>query len=152
MPRGKKSAASAQITPLLPGAGRLAPPSELSQVEARIWRDVLDALPGHFVGPGGDSQVLRRVAAEGALAEDMERRIRELLTAGTPEAQKELAALTVTHTTLSKSLASLLGSLRATPKSRMTPRDAGRGLEPTYRAATSRPWDIKADGGEDPLQ
>ena len=75
-----------------------------------------------------------------------------LLTAGTPEAQKELAALTVTHTTLSKSLAFLLGALRATPKSRMTPRDAGRGLEPTYRAATSRPWDIKADGGEDPLQ
>ena len=34
----------------------------------------------------------------------------------------------------------------------MTPRDAGRGLEPTYRPATSRPWDIRADGGEDPLQ
>ena len=97
---------------LLPGAGRLAPPSELSPVEARIWQDVLDALPGHFVGPGGDSQVLRRVAAEGALAEDMERRLRELLTAGTPEAQKELAALTVTHTALSKSLAFLLGALR----------------------------------------
>ena len=85
--------------------------------------------------------MLRRVAAEGALPEDMERRIRELLTAGKPEAQKELAALTVTHTGLSKSLRPL-PYYRGPAGDPEEPDDAPRcrpGLEPTYRPATSRP-------------
>jgi hypothetical protein len=149
MPR--KSAASAEITALLPGAGRLEPPSDLAPAEARAWRDIADALPGHWIDPGGGQAILRRVVAQVALAEHVEGRIRELLAGGVPEA-KELASLTLTHSTLAKSIALLLGVLRATPKSRLTPRDASQALTPSRRSPATRPWEVRATVKDDPVQ
>jgi hypothetical protein len=142
MPRGRKSAESVAITPMLPGAGRPEPPGELSECEARIFRDVVDSLPAHWVDLAG-RLILQRVASEAALAEHVEGRIRELLSDDAADA-KQIAALTLTHTTLAKSIAFLLGQLRATPKTRMLPRDATAGLAPTRREPGSRPWEITA--------
>ena len=61
MPRGRKSAASVEVTPMLPGSGRPEPPASLSPVEARCWRDVIDALPGFWVDIAGQL-ILRRLA------------------------------------------------------------------------------------------
>ena len=54
MPRGRKSAASVEVTPMLPGSGRPEPPASLSPVEARAWRDVIDALPGFWIDSAGE--------------------------------------------------------------------------------------------------
>jgi hypothetical protein len=104
---------------------------------------VVDALPGHWIDPGGGQLILRRLACQSALAEQVEERIRELLSADIAD-NKELAALTVTHTTLAKSVAYLLGQLRASPKSRMMPRDTAARLAPSDRQPGSRPWEIRA--------
>jgi hypothetical protein len=57
MPRGRKSAA----------AGRS------GRAEQRIWREVVDALPGHWFDSAGHL-VLRRLAAQAALSERQEAR------------------------------------------------------------------------------
>ena len=49
MPR--RSAASLEISPVVPGQGRAEPPPELDAVEARIWNEVIDALPDRWVDP-----------------------------------------------------------------------------------------------------
>jgi hypothetical protein len=145
MPRGRKSAESmavAEFTPMLPGAGRPEPPAELAPGEAKVWRDIVDSLPGHWVDLAGQ-QILRRLACQSALAEQVEGRIRELLSDDAADS-KQLAALTVTHTTLAKSIAFLLSQLRATPKSRMQPRDTAARLAPSHREPRTRPWEIRA--------
>jgi hypothetical protein len=141
--RGRKAAAAVEITPMMPGAGRPEPPVALGEAEARVWRDIVDALPGHWIDPGGGQQILLRLACQSALAEQVEQQIRDLL-CDDPVDSKQLAALTVTHTTLAKSIAYLLAQLRATPKSRMQPRDTAARLEPSHREPRTRPWEIRA--------
>jgi hypothetical protein len=51
------------------------------------------------------------------------------------------AGLIIAHGAVAKTVAHLLGQLRATPRSRMVSRAAGPRLE---AAPESRPWEIKA--------
>jgi hypothetical protein len=80
MPR--HSDADLSIVPMLPGKGRPQPPKALDQTEARAWNDVIDALPGHWVDAAAQI-VLRRVAAQVAIAERIEARLRDLAMMGT---------------------------------------------------------------------
>ena len=91
MPR--RSDADLSIVPMLPGKGRPEPPKALDQIEARAWNDVIDALPGHWIDAAAQI-VLRRVAAQVAIAERVEARLRDLALMGDdPEAlEAETAA------------------------------------------------------------
>jgi DNA-directed RNA polymerase specialized sigma24 family protein len=137
MPR--KSAASLGVIPVLPGRGRPEPPADLDPLEQRIWREVVDALPGHWLDTAGQI-ILRRLVAQAAVSERQEDRLRLLRLQG-QDYTEAAAELVIAHGTVAKTLAHLLGQLRATPRSRMVSRAAGSRLE---QAPDSRPWEIKA--------
>jgi phage terminase small subunit len=69
--RGRKSSASLSILPAVPGQGRPKPPAGLDSLEKRIWRNVVDALPAHWLDPAGQIN-LRRLVAQAAIAERRE--------------------------------------------------------------------------------
>jgi hypothetical protein len=144
MPRGKKSAASMEVTPMLPGSGRPEPPASLSPVEAQCWNDVVDSLPGFWIDTAGQL-ILRRLAIQTAFVEHLEQQIRDLLQDGAADDAK-LVALTGIHIQVSKSVTYLLTQLRATPKARILPRD--QRMEPSRREPESRPWEIRAETGD----
>jgi hypothetical protein len=137
--RGRKSSASLSVVPVVPGQGRPKPPTGLDSLEKRIWRNVVDALPAHWLDPAGQI-ILRRLVAQAAIAERGEARLRQLRADNKDdgEAATELAAL---HGVSAKTVAYLLTQLRATPRSRVVSRAAGPQLE---QAPKSRPWEIKA--------
>jgi hypothetical protein len=139
MPRGRKSAASLSVVPVVPGQGRPEPPAELDSLEQRIWRDVVAALPAHWVDLAGQL-VLRRLVAQAAISERREARLRRLR-AQEKDDDENAAALAAMHGVSSKTVAYLLGQLRATPRSRIVSRAAGSQLE---QAPKFRPWEIKA--------
>ena len=139
MPRGRKSAASLSVVPLVPGQARPEPPANLDALERQIWRDVVDALPGHWLDLAGQL-VLRRLVAQAAISERREARLRQLR-AQDQDGGEDADALAALHGVSSKTVAYLLGQLRATPRSRMVARAAGPQFEQTPR---SRPWEIKA--------
>jgi len=139
MPRGRKSAASLSVVPVLPGRGRPEPPADLDPLEQRIWREVVDALPGHWLDTAGQV-ILRRLVAQAAVSERQELRLRQLR-AQQQDDGEEAGALAAQHGVVAKNVAYLLSQLRATPRSRVVPRAAGSRLE---QAPDSRPWEIKA--------
>jgi hypothetical protein len=139
MPR--RSETDLSIVPILPGKGRPEPPKALDQIEARAWNDVIDALPGHWVDPAGQI-VLRRVAAQVAIAERVEARLRDLSLMGDdPEALEAERALAVMHRETTKSVIHGLTALRSTPRSRMAAREGRAKFE---RGSAFRPWEIVA--------
>ena len=137
MPR--RSAASLGVVPVLPGRGRPEPPEDLDELEQRIWREVVDALPGHWLDTAGQV-ILRRLVAQAAVSERQEHRLRQLR-AQQQDDGEEAGALAAQHGVVAKNVAYLLSQLRATPRSRVVPRAAGSRLE---QAPDSRPWEIKA--------
>jgi hypothetical protein len=137
MPR--KSASGLAVVPVLPGRGRPEPPAELDLPEQQVWREVVDALPGHWLDTAGQL-ILRRLAAQAATAARQEVRLRQLRAEGRDNTD-EAAELVIAHGAVAKMIAYLLGQLRATPRSRMVPRAAGSRLE---GVPESRPWEIKA--------
>jgi hypothetical protein len=137
MPR--KAAAELAIVPRVPGQGRPEPPADLDVLEQRIWREVIDALPGHWLDRAGQL-VLRRLVAQAAVAERQEVQLRQLR-AQEQDGGEEAATLAAQHGVLAKNVAYLLTQLRATPRSQLRSRAAGSRLE---QAPDSRPWEIKA--------
>ena len=75
MPRGRKSAASLSVVPIVPGQGRPEPPASLDALEQQIWRS--DALPAHWLDPAGQL-ILRRLVAQAAISERRAARLRQL--------------------------------------------------------------------------
>src|SRR6516165_8079159 len=137
MPR--KSSASLAVVPRVPGRGRPEPPADLDLVEQRIWREVVDALPGHWLDSAGQL-VLRRLVAQAAVSERQEVRLRQLR-AQEQDGGEEAATLAAQHGVLAKNVAYLLSQLRATPRSQLRSRAAGSQME---QAPDSRPWEIRA--------
>ena len=139
MPRGRKSAASPSVVPLVPGQGRPEPPASLDPLEKQIWRDVVDALPAHWLDLAGQI-ILRRLVAQAAISERREARLR-LMRAREEDGGEDADALAALHGVSAKTVAYLLGQLRATPRSRIVSRAAGPEVE---HAPKFRPWEIKA--------
>jgi hypothetical protein len=108
-------------------------------IERRIWRDVVDALPAGWLDPAAQL-ILRRLVAQCAIAERREQRMREIRALERAD-DEALDALAGQHSYTAKAVAYLLGQLRASPRSRVTSRDAGSAAKP---APTMRPWDIRA--------
>lgn len=139
MPRGRKSGASLSVVPLVPGQGRPEPPASLDSLEKHIWRDVVDALPAHWLD-FASQLILRRLVAQAAISERREARLRQLR-AQDQDGGEDADALAALHGVSAKTVAYLLGQLRATPRSRIVPRAAGPQFE---QAPKLRPWEIKA--------
>ena len=137
MPR--RAAAALSVIPRVPGRGRPPPPSDLDPLEQRIWGEVLDALPDHWVDSAG-CLILRRLAAQSAVCERQEARLREFR-AQLADDSKETAELASQHGVLAKNVAYFLDQLRATPKSRLRPPVAGSKVE--RHASDWRPWEIR---------
>ena len=130
------------IVPLVPGKGRPEPPKALDQVEARAWNDVVDALPGQWADPAGQL-LLRRVAAQAAIAERLEDRLRRMgEMADTPETLEAEKVMATMHRDATKTMIAGLDALRATPKARMAARESRSRFEGA--ALRSLPWDITA--------
>ena len=138
--RGRKSPAALRVLPFVPGqGGRPPPPPELDAVEARIWRAIVDALPAFWIDPAGE-QVLRSIAALGAMQERREARLRALRASG-QDIGKEVDELAAAHRVATKVLADLLCELRATPRSRFTARASAPAIADTPRL---KPWEIRS--------
>jgi hypothetical protein len=152
MPR--RSAADVSIVPLVPGKGRPEPPKALDPIEARAWHDVVDALPGHWLDPAGQA-ILSQTATQIALGERLALRLRQMREAGADDEESlEIEAqLAKEHQAVLRATVIGLTSLRATPKSRFSSRDAKPRIE--RNAGAARPWEIigrkvEVDGGSDP--
>jgi hypothetical protein len=110
-------------------------------MERQIWRDVIAALPDHWIDSAAQV-VLRRLVTQAAIAERHEQRLRELR-AQDQDDTEDAAELVVAHSIVAKTVAHLLRELRATPRARTAARAAGPQLD---QAPKSRPWEIKARG------
>jgi hypothetical protein len=139
MARGRKSEASISVVPLVPGAGRPNPPRHLDPIEKRVWRNVVDALPAHWLDSAGQL-VLRRLVAQAAIAERREVQLRQLRADNQDDTHKA-TELATAHGVSAKIVAHLLTQLRATPRSRVVSRAAGPQVE---QAPRTKPWDVKA--------
>jgi hypothetical protein len=126
------------VIPLVPGQGRPEPPASLDDLEKQIWCDVVDALPAHWLDLAGQL-ILRRLVAQAAIAERRETRLR-LMRAQDRDGGEDADALAASHGVSAKTVAYLLGQLRATPRSRIVSRAAGPQVE---QAPKSRPWEVK---------
>ena len=136
--RGRKPAAL-QVLPFVPGrGGRPPPPAELDAFEARIWNEVVGALPAFWIDPAGE-QVLRSIAALGAIQQRREERLCALR-AVDQDSGKEVDKLAAAHRVGAKVLADLLCELRATPRARFTARASAPAVADTPKV---RPWEIR---------
>jgi hypothetical protein len=124
------------------GPPRLEPPEALDAAEARIWRSVVDAAPGGFLD--SDAQlILRQVVCQIAVADRHAERLRAL--AAQPEDRIEAELVLVeAHRKAMAAVITGMTTLRATPRSRIRPRDAGRTLERLPAAGATRPWETRA--------
>jgi hypothetical protein len=136
---GRKSEASLTVVPVIPGTGRPSPPRGLDQQERRIWKSVVASLPAHWIDPAGQL-ILRRAVGLAAGLERWEVQLRECRARGAGSSD-EAVKLTTAHGNAAKTIAYLLGQLRATPRSRMVPRTARSKVEETPRV---RPWEIRS--------
>jgi hypothetical protein len=142
MPRRSSSDDDMTVVSLLPGKGRPEPPAGLDTAETRAWRDVIDSLPAQWLDPAGQA-ILRGVVAEIALCDRLAERLRQF--ADAPVDEETLAAekqIAVMHRDALRAVSLGLGTLRATPQSRMLSREGRNRFE--RGASRSRPWEIVA--------
>src|SRR5262249_10403369 len=114
---------------------------DLDSLEQQAWREVIAALPAHWVDPAGQI-LLRRLVAQTASSERWESRLRQLR-AENRDAEEETGKLVAMHGAAAKTIAHLLSQLRATPRSRMVSRAAGPQIA---RTSSLRPWEIRSRG------
>jgi hypothetical protein len=113
----KRSAASLSVVPVVPGRGRPKPPADLDPIEQRVWREVVGALPGHWLDTAGQL-VLRRLAAQAAVSERQGAKLRRLRAEDQDDGE-EAAVRASQHGSVAKNVAYLLTQLRATPKAQL---------------------------------
>jgi hypothetical protein len=138
--------ATERATPVIaiPGQGRPEPPRHLDGLERTIWQEVVAALPPYWLD-GAGQLVLRRLVSQAAIAERVEERLRRLRRDGQDDSE-DAEALAVRHAATAKAVVHLLGSLRATPRTRDLTRVAGTAIAQT---PTFRPWEVEAEEGGD---
>jgi hypothetical protein len=118
------------------------PPSSLDAAEARSWWAIVDATPNGFLDSAAQL-LLREVVAQVAVADRHAERLRGL--AAQPadhfETEREVAKA---HRDAMAAIIAGMTTLRATPRSRLRPRDAGRTFDRELPAGHRRPWEARA--------
>lgn len=139
--RGRISANSLLVPPVLDGDGRAMPPAELDEDAAAVWTQITQALPADWFPPEllplltslcGDISTSKRVSAELARLNSLK----------SDEAFKRFASLARLKVALSGSIANLSTRLQLTNQSRLTAKRASAFAE---TARHPRPWDILGD-------
>jgi hypothetical protein len=112
MPQGRnRSPAALSVVPaVIPGQGRPEPPVDLDSLEAEVWREVIAALPAHWVDPAGQL-ILRRLAAQSAVALRLEERLRQLRAQEHALARPDRVQYECADTQLQRRQSHLLGSV-----------------------------------------
>ena len=118
------------------------PPSSLDAAEARSWWAIVDAAPDGFLD-GAAQLILRQVVAQVAVADRHADRLRALAALPEDHFETELAVARAHRETLAAVIQGMT-TLRATPRSRVRPRDAGRTFDRLPPAGARRPWETRA--------
>lgn len=126
----------------LPDRGRPEPPAQLDAAEAKAWRSIVDASPDGFLD-GAAQLILRQVVAQVAVADRHAERLRALASQPEDHVEAEIA-IARAHREATASIVKGMTSLRATPRSRDRPRDAGRLFDREPPAGQVRPWEVRA--------
>lgn len=153
-PTDLRSIPSAAAGPIIPGAERMDPPSELRPVEQKIWRRITGRLPAEWFTADNEpmlKELCRHVAFSDELALEMEAvRARRMEIAASSEplkertaqlsdATEELHGLMRLHCIQSERIGNLATKLRLTNQSRW---QAAKADEQRMRAtAGPRPWE-----------
>jgi hypothetical protein len=129
----------------LPGRGRPEPPKDLTQVEQRVWRNIVDSSPDRWIDPAGQ-ELLGLVVTQIVAAKEHAGRLRRIRSQGAP-IEDELMILKA-HRDCAKLVIAGMQALRVTPQSRTRP-----GAAATAHAAgpgALKPWDWRAEIADPP--
>jgi hypothetical protein len=110
----------------------------MTQAEQKSWRAIVDASPDGFLD-GAAQLLLRQVVAEIAVADRHAERLRRMAASRQGVALEDELAIGRAHRDVVKSIIAGMTALRATPRSRVRPRDAARQFDRS--PSGPRPWD-----------
>jgi hypothetical protein len=137
MPR--KSRDHLTLVPL-PGRGRPEPPKDLTAIEQRVWRNIVDSSADRWIDPAGQ-ELLGLVVTQIVAAKEHAGRLRRIRSQGAP-IEDELMILKA-HRDCAKLVIAGMQALRVTPQSRTRP-----GAAATAHAAgpgAPKPWNWRAE-------
>jgi hypothetical protein len=126
----------------LRGRARPSPPENLDAAERRAWHAVVDASPGGFIDAAGQI-ILRQVVTQVAISERHAHRLRKMAEANDEDLEVE-RSLAKAHSEAMRNTIIGMTALRATPRSRDRPRDAGRTFDRETPSGQTRPWEVRA--------
>jgi hypothetical protein len=124
----------------LPGRGRPEPPKDLTQIEQRVWRNLVDSSPDRWFDPAGQ-ELLGLILTQIVAAKEHASRLRRIRASRAP-IEDELMILKA-HRDATKLAIAGMQALRVTPQSRTRPGQAA-----TAHAAgpgSPKPWDWRAE-------
>ena len=139
--RGRKSVADLAVVPVAPRLRRPPPPDGLTDEQAKLWRDVVDAMPAGWFGRETHEVLVnycRHTVRHRFLSRQLDACPNDALASGDGlEHWNRLAAAAERE---SRAALACARSLRLTQQSQMRPETAGRLRE---RVPTTRPpWEI----------
>jgi hypothetical protein len=124
----------------LPGRGRPEPPRDLTAIEQRVWRNIVDASPDRWIDSAGQ-ELLGLVVTQIVAAKEHASRLRRIRATRAP-IEDELMILKA-HRDCAKFVIAGMQALRVTPQSRTRP-----GAAATAHAAgpgAEKPWNWRAE-------
>jgi hypothetical protein len=140
MKRGRQSASD--LTLVIDASRRqpLATPSELSDAQAQVWRDVVGSLPGDWISRASAPILIAycRHVCRARLLESLIAHFEAEWT-GIDGGLERLGALLAMAERETRAATACARALRLTPSTQMHPRTAGRAL--VNLPAGPRPWD-----------
>lgn len=141
--RGRASAASQAVAPVLPGAGssRLDAPPQLSDFEAEIWLGVVNAMPGGWFDGSSEATLVsycKHVATARVLDEELMQFKPEWLKE--PDGLERYKTLTDMREKQTRAITACARSMRLTHQAQIQPRGAGR-AKGKGSAGDRRPWE-----------
>jgi phage terminase small subunit len=140
--RGRPSSNELANLVVLDGSRRLPPaPSELTDAQAAVWRNVVATLPGDWIDESSSPVLVEycRHVCRARLLEGLVRKFEAEWVAveGGLERLDKLLAIAERET---RAMTACARALRLTPQARIHPRTAGRRLDGAA-AGVRRPWD-----------
>jgi hypothetical protein len=139
--RGRKS--TGELTVLVGGGFRTppAPPSELTDAQAMVWREVVSTLPGDYIGRGAHAVLVAhcRHVCRGRLLELQLRRF-EVEWMNVEDGLERFDRMLAMADRETKAITATARALRLSPQQQMHPRTAGRRVN-DWPADARRPWD-----------
>ena len=141
--RGRKSVAELAVVPVVPGR-RPDPPADLTESEARYWRDAVATKPAEWWK--ADTQILLTAYCRASAQHDVISSVINSIKPRTLKTEKGWAKyerMKKLQSSTSSELAQLATKMRLTPQSRYTAQSAATA---DAKASRARPWDAQRSG------